>query len=323
MFLFLCLVSAVSLHASLRTSYLNGMDLFFEHVLPKTARFFTEDPHKECFVNTSEEIISFDERYGYFSSHPIVAKVTKEKEDRELAGQLLFAIGTSQIPKMQKKLMVAEVIAKVIAYRDWEEGMELCMVTEEGEVVYRVDKVFNLWHGIPAFGFVPLKDTAAPLLVFRGTDPSLHQARGWASIASDIDISGVGYTLFTHARPYIRAWLEKVAQKGKKARVIGYSLGGSLAAYTALFEQEWISALPEEESYTFNAPGFSQQLLYQINENAALMQYITQGDPISHVGTLSGCIHILSLDKPLKPLSAHMTLMTTQATFCSGLISNK
>src|SRR5207249_1381181 len=138
------------------------------------------------------------------------------------------------------QLASAELLSKVLAYRDLQLGQTIQIPVEiKGKIVletFTVDHLFDIWQGMPAFGLIPKKKNLSSLLLFRGTDFSLISKRGIASVMSDLDPSGPGLKAFFHARKEIGGWLQAVQAQGKPARVMGFSLGGALAAYTFIYE---------------------------------------------------------------------------------------
>jgi hypothetical protein len=253
----------------------------------------------------------FVEWHGYFSAYdPLVGKVSKKKGDKQIAHTLLMQTASSGFA-------TDEVLAKVMAYRDMKVNDQIMVPTREGKLIpYRVDHVFDLWRGMPAFGLIA-DQNSVPILLFRGTDFSLDSERGWASLMSDVDVAGPGLTAFIKAREEIRAWLMKAAQRGPKARVIGFSLGGSLAAYTYLYENSWVNL---EGCIAFNPPGFSDQIFKEWDtlseeKKKGFRVYVNRGDVVSKIGKLFGDAYELSLEQPVKPLKAHTLLLSAESPF--------
>jgi hypothetical protein len=134
---------------------------------------------------------------------------------------------------------------------------------------------------------------------------------------SDLDISGPGLFAFEKARPRLHRWLKAMQAQNKSARVYGFSLGGALAAYAFIYENE---LLDETGSISFNAPGVSKKviadwLLLSETRQRGLTFYVAKGDLVSKVGHLFGPVFELSIDTPVKPLTAHTLLMSGQASF--------
>ncbi|MBY0530238.1 MAG: hypothetical protein K2P51_08665 [Rhabdochlamydiaceae bacterium] len=264
---------------------------------------------------------NFQELHGFFSPYqPLVGRVSGYQEDLDSTRCVLQAVIQNLSDKRLQSFAADEILAKVLAYRDLHLGEELLLpCCDQGKIElrsYKVDEVFNLWLGMPAYGLVPL-DKGASLLLFRGTDFSLDAPRGWASLMSDVDLSGPGLHAFQKAQPKIHAWLKKCADSGSKARVMGYSLGGALAAYAYIFENEWIA---EEGSCGFNLPGVSDLVIEQWNalcckRQLGFVSFVNRGDVVSKVGKLFGEVYELSLDAPMKPMTAHTLLMCAQPFF--------
>lgn len=303
-----------------RVRSLQNFDEFLNWTIPIHMRKYAlvQPPELSSFQCNLDQARDFIEWYGFFSFYePLVGKVSKRKGDLQIARSLMVKAAVSQ-------LATDEILAKVMAYRDMKIHDEILIASPESAgqlVVYRVDHVFNLWRGMPAFGLIG-EQKAAPILLFRGTDFSLDSERGWASLMSDVDISGPGLRAFNAAREEIRSWLMKVAKIGPKAKVIGFSLGASLAAYTYLYENEWVNP---QGSVVFNPPGFSDQVLkdwsaLQPESKNGFRVYVNRGDLVSKIGKLFGDAYECSLEAPLKPLRAHTLLLCAEPRFFQAKI---
>lgn len=260
--------------------------------------------------------------HGFFSLYsPLVGRVTARSADLKSAQCVLKGVALEMSDRRLQQFAADELLAKVLAYRDLHvnEVWLLPISHPLGGVSlrpFKVDVVFNLWMGMPAYGLVPLEQ-GAPILLFRGTDFSLDSPRGWASLMSDVDLAGPGLYTFQQAQPKIHAWLQKMADAGVKARTLGYSLGGALASYAYVFER---GLLADEGSCAFNLPGVSNQVIQKWEQlpkktQEGFTSFVNQGDVISKVGKLFGVVYELSVDMPLKPLTAHTLLMSAQTEF--------
>lgn len=277
------------------------------------------------FHNRHLFLTEFSQQYGYFSLYrPIVSKVTQSVSDTHIVLQLLASIRTCIKEQKARDFAVEEVIAKVLAYRALPQGMQLSLPVTNAQgdahmVSFTVDETFDLWHGMPAFGLVPENaQEASPILLFRGTDFSLWSEKGWASVLSDLDVEGPGLSTFQRARPALHSWLLKRAQLGRKARAIGYSLGGVFVTYTALYEHE---LLGEEPSVAFDPPGISKATCAELQllpkDHMPLKVYTTRGDMVSKMGVLCGEVYELSTERDLGPIGAHVSLFSAEPTFCA------
>ncbi len=254
----------------------------------------------------------FEERYGYLSPyHPLVGRVSHDFCDISYITCLMKTF-TEDTPSSQFAL--AEMFTKALAYRDLHIGLKIAIPIAGQLEMYRVDHVFDLWHKMPAFGLVPDRPHIPAILLFRGTDFSLWKERGWASLLSDLDFGGPGVSVFMQARPEIHRWLQAVADQDKKAIVMGFSLGGVLAAYTLIYEHPLLSDQP---SYSFNAPGISSEVLEEIPDEIErrLISYVYRGDVVSKVGKLFGKVMEVSTGDMMKPIQAHTILMSAQERF--------
>jgi hypothetical protein len=269
-------------------------------------------------LNEASPLSLFSKNHGYFAkAHPLVGIVTEEKQDFLLTQTVLSDLVHSCKDSLFVEIGTAEILTKVLAYRHLEQGdsVFLPFVQEDHNIElmeYRIDKIFDLWQGMPAFGLVPQKmKTAPPILLYRGTDFSLLSKRSWASILSDLDIAGPGLTAFLKARTHIHQWLERVAESGNKARVMGFSLGGALAIYTLIYEHELIA---QKGSVAFNPPGISHAILEEWEKipqesKPHFTLFISKGDIIPKLGKLIPYAYELSNQREMRPIDAHVRLM--------------
>jgi hypothetical protein len=314
----------IKLKNKVRTKAVQNLDDFLNWTIPQQRRTYILNDLEEASVYRIDlsQVHDFIQWHGYFSAHdPLVGRVSKRKGDLSVAQSLLTYLGQEITDPKSRKFAIDEALVKVMAYRDLkiDDSFDVVMEDRDGIprlMTYRVDHVFNLWHGMPAFGLVAEEEEEA-ILLFRGTDFSLSSERGWASLVSDVDLAGPGFTAFMHARKEIRSWLQKVACPTTRARVMGFSLGGVLAAYTFLYENEWVSL---EGCIAFNPPGFSERVLQDWNrlspqQQEAFTVYVNRGDPVSKIGRLFGRAYEVSVNKKVTPLRAHTLFLTAESEF--------
>lgn len=160
--------------------------------------------------------------------------------------------------------VVAEQLAREIAYRDWAIGAQ---VTFEGTNAQPVNLPYTVdakWHhatGFDAYGLTSVDN--GPVLVLRGSEFFPENFK-YKDLLSDADRKGIGYEQFLanwnpNLNP-VRAWL-----KARNASVdfVGHSLGGALAQW---FAAAWSNAndagpgaggKPVDQVYTFCSSGIS------------------------------------------------------------------
>jgi hypothetical protein len=315
-----------------RIKTLKNLDQFLNWTFSEKYKTYasTNSVEEKKFEVDVSVMSAFVEDYGYFSfKHPIVGVVTTNKEDLAIVSCLLKSLYEKSENFDYLQIAVTEVITKALAYHDLKIGQSIMIPIEVGEKVnlerFNVDRIFNIWHGMPAYGLVPEHKGVDSILIFRGTDFSLDSQRGWASLMSDLDIAGPGFSAFQHSQKEIRQWLRAVKAKGKAARVLGFSLGGALAAYTFIYENQWLS---DRGSISICAPGVKDQVISEwefIDEGRkqGFTSFINMGDIISKSGKLLGNVYVLSLDKTYKPLTAHMMLMSSQSPFFKAKVDVK
>jgi hypothetical protein len=313
----------------LRVNALKNLDQFLDWSVDDKLRTYPlVYPIQEKIIEMDiPEIKLFVEKYGYFSiAHPIVAKVTPNDKDLELVCCLLKTLYDKGAKGEYLEIAVAEVLSKVLAYRDLKVGQKIHIPMETEGVVsfelFAVDRIFNIWHGMPAFGLLPAKRGLSSLLLFRGTEFSITTERGWASIMSDLDMAGPGFSAFKKAQDQLSDWLQKVKSVGKSARTMGFSLGGALAAYTFIYEN---AALSLHGSIAICAPGVADKVIDSFNQLAAerrsgFTSYVNRGDIVSKVGQLFGNVYCLWSSTYFKPLSAHTMLMCSLPVLTKALV---
>lgn len=317
----------------LRVKAIESWDQMITWALSKRNRDFSlaVPLQVEEFQVSSSKMRIFDRNHGYFSPYdPLVGSVTQDSSDFKTTVCLLSLIHQVK-NEPQRRFSTEEVIAKVLAYRSLKKGSEIPISTfdDQGNSVmgtYVVDEILDLWHGMPAFGLIPKeKNISASILLFRGTDLSLTTERGWASIMSDLDITGPGHATFKAAEPKIREWLLRVAKMRKPARVIGTSLGGAFVFYTVCSEYALVNKSLQHPSVAFNPPGISQEILKKWKEipkelQPELYTYVSQGDYTSKIGFLIGKGLQMSIKEYMQVIQAHTTLISTQPTYYLTLI---
>lgn len=292
-------------------------EIFLSWLFKYPSRCFELKPNSRSYVleNPSEAFYAFAKTYRQrAASKGIICRVTPQFKDIDRASSVLQLIYDTIFSPHLCELAACEVMAKVMAYRNLKRGHTILfpIMGKEGCMemhTYLVDRVFDLWNKIRAFGLVCIENEGAPLLLFRGTDFSFMTEGGRASIMSDLDPKGPGRTLFEKSQKPLREWLGK---QRRKSRIIGHSLGGVILAYTLLNEAEFISQESHETSFAFNFPGVGEDLLEkweEMVEKPRFKGYICRGDVVSKFGKLFGDIYEVSFEKPLSPVRAHEQLL--------------
>lgn len=259
----------------------------------------------------------FAKEHGYFSPNPLLSVVSNDKKDAILVQQALES--AMEVQSNWIDFCVAELLTKALAYRDialqQEIHLPVCNVQNQISLeTFVLDRIFDLWYQMPAFGWIPRNPHIPSLLIFRGTDCSLVTKRSLASLISDLDFSGPGFRVFKKSKAQIQAWLEGVKQESRAARVMGCSLGGALAMHVFI---EHYHLLSQESSVVFHPPGVCQNVkkswdLLEEKTQKQLVTYIAQGDFVSKVRSLVSSTRILSTGARLKPLAAHTLLFSGQ-----------
>lgn len=317
---FFCTLEAkdeCTLPKELRQKALVQLDDWINRVTPLPVRTFPllHPESAKNFKETIPDLQMFSKNHSFFSCQtPLVGIVTEEFFDIESVEKALaYLLQSNDLFFIE--LATGELLTKVLAYRNLQKGMILripCVIEGKALLVnYQVNEVLNLWHEMPAFGLIPFHKKANPILLFRGSDFSLLSKKSWASLLSDLDISGTGFSAFHLARSDIHAWLEKAFLfSGNNTKVMGFSLGGILSMYTVIFEKALIAT---QGSMAFNPPGVSKPIAERWKEVSSLLKiYITQGDIIPKLGILVPPAFVLFTEKKMAPIEAHTQLMTAE-----------
>lgn len=318
----------VKTFGELRLQALRGWDKLITWTLsPKNREYILKAPLEQIsFQDQLEDMQHFNQNYGYFSiHHPIVGIVTDAERDIEVTKCLLSSIHTMK-DEEQRLFATDEILAKVVAYRPLKKGMTIPISTLDEKGVsllenYVVDEVIDLWHGMPVFGLVPQRQgTSVPILLFRGTDLSLTSEKGWASILSDLDLSGPGYTTYLRGKELIRNWLQKMYNNKSPARLVGFSLGGAFVFFTMIDYYDLVSHQPNLPSVAFNPPGISEQMYTEWQKIPLQVQppqatYVNQGDFVSQIGFFLSNVWEMALEEPMRVIQSHTILISAQSSY--------
>jgi hypothetical protein len=302
-----------------RAKALVRLDTLTSKAVPFASRSFSVLPSSYVLEHSNTAMEIFSEDYGYFSCHkPLVGIVTDSLQDIKVVEKILKDLIHEENLAFLK-IAVGEILTKVLAYRNLQKGMVISIPTFQKDQVslvkYEVVDVLDLWLEMPAFGLIPLEKGVPPIFLFRGTDLSLVSKGSWASILSDLDITGVGFSAFQLSQDKIHGWLVKAEKKAQqKPVVMGFSLGGVLSLYTAVFEGQFLSPYG---SFAFNPPGVPEEvfLKWKGASSEQITTYVTQGDLVSKLGKIVPAAFLLSEKKHLGPIEAHTKLMTAEKIF--------
>jgi len=303
-----------------RKNILLQLDNWLENLTPAPLKSFALASEDVAFTYADPpiEFSAFSLEHGFFSSRaPLISRATEDVADVISVQNALHAVAKSSSPFFIE-LATAELLCKALAYRNLQKGMQIqiptCIKGTAHLIDYVVDEVLDLWQGMPAFGLIAKKKGYAPILLFRGTDLSLDSKKSWASLLSDLDLSGTGLSTFHFARKDIHDWLVKADTISQsKAKLMGFSLGGILVLYTIFFETEWVA---KEGSVVFNPPGVPASIAKKWDHIHDLhTTYITQGDVICKLGTQPPILFAFSGKEPMPPIKAHTQLMTAEPVF--------
>lgn len=194
--------------------------------------------------------------------------------------------------------------------------MEYPYVDELGNtrlVTYMLDEKIDLWHGIPAFGFVDIEGKAPPLMIFRSTNNQIGHEDGPASLIANFHPRGPAWKLYRNSKDRVDAWLKENTKNGaNKARIIGYSQGGTLASYFLTHHSEWVSQKPNEPSYILDAPGVFSELAEKwksLEKQPNVEYYVCRGDLFPKIGSeMIGRAFEVSIPDEISAYDSHTVL---------------
>ena len=191
-----------------------------------------------------------------------------------------------------------EILARGVAYAQWQEQQK---VEFDGVDGYTVAEVFKDTSGFYALGLE--SDAHGPALVIRGTD-------GFVDLYENTDRRGVGYGQFEANRQDVYGWLSELGEVGKRADIVGHSLGGALAQWIAADFTDGVGKI--DELVTFNSPGISNTYAshFEPDNATAVTHYVVNGDLVTMAGEafVAGQVQMASfsdlnlLNKHLLPL---------------------
>jgi hypothetical protein len=298
---------------------LKSWELLTAKFLKETSRVYDYYPASSASNILIEKNIleNFQKRHHYFSlTKPLVGRVSFSLEDIQITQKLLIdAYQVFDDPFMLEQV-TGEILAKVLAYRNLKKGMLLYLPWITGNqtdlIPFEVDRVFNLWKNMLAFGLRPVDKRHSSLLLFRGTDLSLLSQSSRISIISNFDPKGPGFSVFNHSKKRLHEWMESTTKKNHKVKVIGYSLGGALASYLLLDQPSFFSE--NSCSLLFHQPGLTDKNFEKFQKAQEehpfkVRSFIAEGDPVSKYGKLfCETIGLRLQEKVLMPFEAHTQL---------------
>ncbi|MGL4540462.1 MAG: hypothetical protein ACRCU0_05750 [Candidatus Rhabdochlamydia sp.] len=302
--------------SNIRTQILSKLDFFFGVCIPYQKRSYKTQKEEKTYISPLS-LQRFAKEHGYFSKEGLLSTVSSGKEDIRLVQEALENV--MEVDSHWQDFCMTEILCKALAYRDipLKQEIKIPVRNLQNQIVLEIfvlDRIFDLWQQMPAFGWMPKNPHISSLLIFRGTDGSLTTKRSFASLFSDLDCLGPGFRVFRKSKLQIQTWLRQAKQKTNAARVMGCSLGGALAAHVFI---EYGDLLSKESSIAFHPPGVFKKAKKnwdQLEEETKqrFITYVAQGDFVSKLGSLIGDKRVLSIDAQLKPLTAHTLLFAGQ-----------
>lgn len=223
---------------------------------------------------------------------------------------------TSDNPDIMQ-VRTGQVLTKVLAMGCWsklEVGHKISIpaVNKNGEkqlVEYTLDRRFDLFQKIPAFGFVDAMGQHPALLLFRGTNPNTKHADAWPAIIANIHPKGPAWKLYESSKKEVTSWLESQ----ENSRVLGFSQGAALAGYFLADFPHLFSQNPSEPSLLYDGPGMPKKYINKwmsTKLKPSVSHFVQQGDIVPKTGhSILGDAYIVSLgDGRMPVIKAHKAL---------------
>lgn len=218
-----------------------------------------------------------------------------------------------------QRVAMAEILAKVLAYRKLSNGDEIPIAYHIGDDVhgvatYTVDKLY-LDNGHYAYGLHATDADGQPLppfVIFRGTVPYPSAEGALETLLADLSPEGIGWRVFSSGRQVLTSWLQEHTTADRKAIVIGHSLAGALATYTTVHLNDLV-----HKTYCFGRPGINKQTAEAwraLEDRPKLRVFNDAWDVIPYFGgRVIGDVFIVKSDEALGslswPLQAHNRLI--------------
>ena len=219
------------------------------------------------------------------------------------------------------QVMTAQILSKVLIGKNAHfikigNKVKVPTVDQNGDkklVEYTFDKKFNLWQGIPAFGLIDVGGKAAPLLIFKSTNTNLEEADTLPTLVANLHPKGPGWKLFSESQEEVAVWLKQANQQSeKKARTIGYSLGGILASYFLTYHSAAFNKDEHQPSLILDAPGVNHNIekdWLDIEKKPFVKTYVNRGDLIPKVGdAFIGSAFEVRIAQKIKGFDSHRAL---------------
>ena len=291
------------------------------------------DPVK--IENNPKEISDFSIRTSPSPSEAAWYRVDAKRIRNEIA-QTLALLKLIHVLKQEdpdiRLAMTGQVLAKILSSRRLVEGMEVEIptVNANGDPVltsYIVNKRFDLWKGVPAYGLVDKTGEASPIILFRSTSFSPSGESSLASLTSNFHPKGPAWNIFATSRSQLKEWLLEHNHEGENpARLLGYSQGGAIVQYLAAYEPDLISKSSYSPSMTFDAPGISKEVVDTFNHlpvKPNLKVFINKGDIVPKLGfKIFGDVYEIDTFKNLSITESHSNLSLLEPSWAIYKVDN-
>ncbi len=197
--------------------------------------------------------------------------------------------------------LVAEILSKVLVYREGLDGKRLQLPFYREGVLYVEEYVIEeapIGENLPVMLLASEAEGAPSWIVPRGTSPFVGLRSGAVeSIRMDIgDPRGIDLTPVIHARERLHSIATDLSSGGSPLILAGHSLGGAYVVQMAVDLHSF-----GVRARTFNLPlacDWTKKKHDALEEPPEIVNLLTQGDPIPLVGR-----HLLGVSYAVEPAS--------------------
>jgi len=211
------------------------------NVLSPLPLFFgtASDSMKELFSIAEREVSSLKQRINRDDVEPLV----------------MATLALQNAPTLEAYF---EVLAQNASYCHFENGTNLPVSPHFADPGFKVEKTLQFPGGVRALVIVSEQQDVAPLLVFRGTNPSnVH------NVADDFNRAIGELNCKRYARE-LKKELEQLSTRYGQVHIMGHSYGGAIAEHLTSEHPQLI-----QRCTSYNAPGCGQKAIDRFTRRSA------------------------------------------------------
>lgn len=218
--------------------------------------------------------------------------------------------------------MVAEILAKSLAYTQGLDGKEIFLPGRRGMESYTI-REFHFGKNLPGYILEPQGQFSQAWVIARGTQPMLKkdvlgELRKGARESIKADLHPESITRDAINKALMQDAVRNIFAT-RTVKLAGHSLGGALVSDLATRYPDKVSKV-----YTFSAPGMGRFELDRWNEtlDTALIAFDMQGDLVPCAGLYLKGLHIeIAQDLHHHPITKHNALALNKP-FKAAIVDN-